>query len=481
MTTSLRRVLLAWLLGGSFAATILAGLIAYIYSLHTADEMFDRQLVHIASNLPLEIRPQPEPPDNGDPSDDVYIQIRDLKGRRIYPTRPSVPIPFYGATGYREFEFNDTTWRVYTQEQPERLVQVAQSEDLRRTLAAGLAVRTVLAFMVLLPLLAIVIWRVVDRTAASMAGLAGEVGRRSARALDPLPLDRIPGEMRPMVVALNDLLQRLDSAMTLQRNFIADAAHELRSPVTALKLQLQLQERARGGAAPDPALQKIRERVERIAHLVEQLLQLARAEPAGLQRPVDAVELGGLLHSIVGEFATQAESESVNLTWRAGDAPVVVPAQADSLRILFGNLIDNALRYCGSGGQVTARVGRVDGLACVEVEDDGPGIPPEEHERVFDRFHRLEGSGRIGSGLGLAIVRAIAQRHGARVSLHAGAAGKGLRVRVLFQPDELAAAPAVPAPLAGAAGRVDKMGTADTPGTSPAVAPKAPRRASSTV
>ena len=266
-----------------------------------------------------------------------------------------------------------------------------------------------------------------------MLEVARAMERRSAEALDPLPLDEIPGEVRPMVSALNDLLFRLDQALTLQRTFIADAAHELRSPVTALKLHLHLTERARTDEQREAAFAKVRERVDRMAHLVEQLLQLAREEPAGPEKPVTDVLLGAILQSVVGDFAPLAESEGTTLQCLAGDTRMLVPGQADSLRILFSNLVDNAIRYTGRHGTVCVRLSEEDGIPCVDVEDDGPGIPADQRERVFDRFHRVEGSTRVGSGLGLAIVRTIADRHGAQVSLHEGADGHGLRVRVSFE------------------------------------------------
>jgi len=438
---SMRRMLLIWLLGGILASTLVAGLIAYVYSLHSADEMFDRQLAHLAINLPVNILPQPEPPDNGDPSDDIFIQIRDLNGKPVYPIRPSVLIPIL-PRGFHMFEYNDMTWRVYTDVQHGRVVQVAQSEDVRRRLAAGLAFRITLPFLALLPLLAAIIWRAVDHSTDSMLGIARAVERRSAEALDPLPVERIPGEMQPMVSALNDLLARLDQALTAQRSFIADAAHELRSPVTALKLHLQLTERARDPAQRDAAFTKIRERVERIAHLVEQLLLLAREEPEGRAGSFAPVALGPLVQSIAGDYQSQADAAEVGLTCAEPAGEAVVTARADSLRVLFGNLIDNAVRYSPRGGHVVVRVLRDAGRPCVEVEDDGPGIPPAERERVFDRFHRLEGSNVIGSGLGLAIVRTIARRHGASVTLHDGAQGRGLLVRVRFDVGQAGRTPA---------------------------------------
>lgn len=439
---TIRRTLLMWLLGGMFISTLVASFASYIMSLNAADRMFDRHLAHIAANLPSRIASQPEPPDNGDPMDDIFLQVWNEEGKRTYPTIPSIPVPNVQATGYHDVVTADASWRVYTEHQEDRIVQVAQSNDTRRRLAAGIAVTTVLPFLALIPLLGLIIWHTVGKSAATMRNIAQAMERRSAEALDPLPMQQVPGEVRPMISALNDLLRRLDQSMTWQRTFVADAAHELRSPLTALKLHLQLTERAHTDSERSVAFSKVRERVDRMSRLIEQLLRLAREEPRVLSVPFAPVRLDLLLQSIVGDHVPMAENLGVTLhvetvasaledTGKAG-AGIEVMGQHDSLRVLFDNLIGNAILYTGTHGRVGVWFETNTSEVRIHIDDNGPGIPAAERERAFDRFHRIEGSGKIGSGLGLAIVRAIAERHHCLVSLHDGPGERGLRVSVTF-------------------------------------------------
>ena len=261
---------------------------------------------------------------------------------------------------------------------------------------------------------------------------------RSPESLDPVPGLAAPQEVEPLIAALNDLLGRMQAAQAMQRAFVADAAHELRSPLAALQLQLQLVERAESTEARVEAIAELKAGLERATHTVQQMLTLARLEPGAAERVRAPVSLADLTRGVVLEQAPLAEARGIDLGLVAADAAAVVAGDAEALRILLANLVGNALRYTPSGGQVDVACGMVDGQACLEVADSGPGIPPAERERVFDRFYRGvvsgEGGTRGGSGLGLSIVRAIVERHGAHVILDEAVLG-GLRVRVIFAAD----------------------------------------------
>jgi signal transduction histidine kinase len=240
----------------------------------------------------------------------------------------------------------------------------------------------------------------------------------------------------PLVGELNRLLARLAEAIDAQRAFVADAAHELRSPLTALRLQLQLLARAPDEAAREAARDKLGAAIERSMHLVEQLLTLARNEPEGARSQLQPSHLKPLA---LDEVARVGIADAHALAAARGtelslDAPhsVVVQGDSDALRILVRNLIDNAVRYTPANGSVRVHVAaETGGGARIEVDDSGAGIPPAERERAFDRFFRRDGSAEGGSGLGLAIVKAIADRHGATVALGESPLG-GLRVTVAF-------------------------------------------------
>jgi two-component system OmpR family sensor kinase len=322
-------------------------------------------------------------------------------------------------------------WRVYRIDAASQIVQVAQPMSLRRDRAAASAARVLVPVIVALPVLAVLIWLVVSRGLAPLTGLARSLAARGPRALAPLPEAGLPEEVRPLVGSLNDLLARLERALDRERAFIADAAHELRTPLAAVGLQLQVLERVSAGAEREQALERLKAGVQRAARLVGQLLDLARQDDAADRRTA-RVDLAAVAREVVLEQAQQAEARRIDLGLEGAAAEV--EGDAEGLRVALGNLVDNAIRHSPHGGRVDVRV-RTDGADVVaEVVDSGPGIPPAERERVFDRFHRGESAAGSGGGLGLAIVREIATRHGATVELADRADGTpGLCARLRFR------------------------------------------------
>ena len=257
------------------------------------------------------------------------------------------------------------------------------------------------------------------------------VATRSGEALEPLPGDRVPDEVKPLVAALNDLLVRLGGAIDVQRSFIADAAHELRTPLTAVQLQIQLAERARTDDERQAAFAQLKRGQARAAHLVQQLLTLARQEPGVAPQARSAVDLAQLVRLVVSEHAPLAADRNIDLGISHEDQARIF-GDVEALRVMLGNLIDNAIRYTPPGGTVDVAVRLGAGTAAVEILDTGPGIPEDDRERVFDRFYRREATEASGSGLGLAIVKNIADRHRATVRLQNREPGPGLRVSVDF-------------------------------------------------
>jgi signal transduction histidine kinase len=266
--------------------------------------------------------------------------------------------------------------------------------------------------------------------------VAGEVQRRDVHSLAPIAAARLPQEIAPLVHELNRLLMRLNAAFQTQRAFVADAAHELRSPLTALSLELQLLERAPDEAARREALANLKAAAARAIHLVEQLLTLARNEP---REPVGELRPLALEQPVaegIADAHALAASRQIELSLEAD--PATIRGDRGALRTLVRNLVDNAVRYTPEGGCVRVRTRAASGIAgreaaLLEVADSGPGIPPADRERAFDRFYRRAGSPEGGSGLGLAIVKAVADRHGAEVRLGDAPEG-GLLVTVVFPP-----------------------------------------------
>lgn len=433
---TIRSQLLLGLLGGTLACTLAAGGAIYVKVLEESNELFDYQLRQVAATLPLGQAAAPTRRQHGDPEEDVVIEVWDRSGRLKYISTESQTLPAARRPGYSKLAAGGDTWRVYLLERDGDRVQVAQAVSAREELAARLALRSLLPFLAMLPVLGLLIYAVVGRSLRPLGRLARALGRRSPRDLQPLGAADQPPELKPVVVALDDLLQRLDGALRSQRAFVADAAHELRSPLTALQLQLQLAERAQDDAQRRAAFAKLHARLDRATHLVRQLLTAARQEGAGEAQsdpaPVDLLELA---RACVGERYDQASANRIDLGVAEPEAPapVYVQGSADGLRILVGNLLDNALRYTPPGGRIDVTVARARGQVLLQVLDDGPGIPPADRERVFDRFYRAAGQAEWGSGLGLSIVRSIAEAHGATVKLDDAPSGPGLLVTVAFK------------------------------------------------
>ncbi|MCG6875031.1 MAG: sensor histidine kinase N-terminal domain-containing protein [Betaproteobacteria bacterium] len=433
--TSLRQRLLVALLGALLLVGVLASAATYLSARSEINSLLDEELRQVALSLRdhavLDLSRLTR--GGADSRQRVVVQIWDPTGVALYLSNTGQPLPLVRTPGFVTLNHDGRDWRVYTATMGLQTIQVGQPIALRRELATAVALRILIPVLAALPLFGLLIWLLVGRGLAPVARLARTIASRSATSLAPLPADRLPEEVAPLVASLNGLLARLEQSFGLQRRFAADAAHELRTPLTALGLQIQLLERAKTDEERESAVGRLREGVKRATRLVEQLLVMARLEPDAADQPAERVELGALAYSVTRDFAPLAEARSVALEVDADENVATLGAE-DALRILLSNLVDNAIRYTLPGGTIVVRVSMAAGDATLEVADDGPGIPESERARVFDRFYRVAGADQPGSGLGLAIVRQVADLHRARVELGAGLGGAGLSVRVRFPP-----------------------------------------------
>lgn len=430
--TSIRRVLLVGLLSGLLVAVLAAATVIYSNAREEANRLFDSQLQQVAESFPsYALSAAPAPPLSAFVAEGrLVIQVWS-RDPFASPFSSSVLAPPRQAeSGFMTVAAPGGNWRVYTRVGDFDVVQVAQPLSVRSDQAAAVALRTALPLLLLLPLLGVLVWVVVGWGLDPLRRLALEVSRRSPDALQPIGQRGLPEEVQPLIGSLNGLLGRLSHALEAQRAFVADAAHALRTPVTALQLQTQLLERAQSTQEREAATARLKDGLKRVTHLVEQLLMLARQDPAQQLRVAEEVSLDSLAGEVLGEQAVLAEAKSIDLGLARAE-PVKVSGDRESLRVLLSNLVDNAIRYTPAGGRVDVAVAIEDGQPVLIVEDNGPGIPTEERARVFDRFYRVEQAGS-GSGLGLAIVRNIAQRHGAQVELGSGSGGRGLKVSISF-------------------------------------------------
>jgi two-component system sensor histidine kinase TctE len=315
---------------------------------------------------------------------------------------------------------------------PAALVRVAETKEKRDELAREILLSELAPQLLLIVIAGVVVWYGVVRGLAPLQRLQRALSVRSHLDRSPLPDEGVPGEVRPLLVSINDLLARLDEALTLQARFIADAAHQLKTPIAALRAQLELARREPDPARMREAMEAAYPGLERLSRLASQLLSLARNEPeaASTVRLVP-LDLNALGLEVATQWVPEALKRGIDLGFEASTDPAMVRGDAGRLRELLDNLLDNAVRYSRDNGRITVRVVAAP-TATLEVSDDGPGIPPEERERVFERFHRLLGTHQDGSGLGLAIAREIAHIHGAEIALREDADGIGNTFSVAF-------------------------------------------------
>jgi two-component system OmpR family sensor kinase/two-component system sensor histidine kinase QseC len=430
LPTSIRvRLLLALLAMLAIVALVMGG-VTYRNVLVETETIFDYQLRQMA----LSLRDQGEiAPDQAaalnDEQLDLVVQIWSVDGRNIYATRAHTALPSRAMLGFADIEVEGQIWRTFSVATPARVIQVAQPRQIRRRLAADAAWHSVVPLLFLAPLLGLAGWWLSALTLAPLRRVAGQL-RERRKLLEPLPARGLPDEIEPLVSALNGLLQRLGETMDHQRAFVSDAAHELRSPLTALKLQLETLKRAGDETQRQQAMNVLATGIERAARIVEQLLVLARSEPGAPAAPLEPIDLVELVRQAIADTVPYALSRGSEFELKS-DGAVEVLGDKAALHLLVRNLVDNAVRHSPRGSRVDVGVHVEQQMPTLLIDDSGPGIPAEERDRVFDRFYRRADAEEAGSGLGLAIVRSVAMRHEADVSLEQSPLG-GLRVIVRF-------------------------------------------------
>lgn len=408
---------------------------------HEAAAVFDAHLVQAASLLiaqtSFELEDEDEMEDSHAPEIHPYArQVAFQLWRDGHLQLHSLNAPPSQLSRIEE-GFSDSTldgerWRVFSSWNSKRraLVQVGERHAARDALAGEIAGSLLRPLLIALPLLAALIWWAVGRSVAPLARTAAEVARRSPTHLEPLPAEGLPAEALPLVVRLNALLARLGESLEHERRFTADAAHELRTPLAGLRAQAQVAAAAGDERTRQQALAALVAASDRMARLIEQLLDLARVD-ATASTPLPKINLVAVVQETLAELAAPALVRQVDLEMDAPSA-LTVSGNAHWLEILLRNLVDNALRFSAAGDRVTVCVRAVTTGAEIEVADQGPGVPPEELSRLGERFHRfVDGvSEAHGCGLGLSIVRRIAALHGGTIRFAPGSDGRGLRATV---------------------------------------------------
>jgi two-component system OmpR family sensor kinase len=427
------RARLLWLLLAAIVLTALAqGFAAYGTARAEADQIFDYHMQQMALALRPGLTSRGGLPDAAEAENfDFVVQVWTADGLRVFQSAARAALPQRAVLGFSDVQAHGSTYRVFSLQTRTQVIQVAQDMAARREMARTLALRTVGPIVVLAPLLMLVAWAVVSSSLAPVQRLQRQVASRQAEDLGAVQEQDLPEEIRPLVDELNLLFARVRQAFEAQKSFVADAAHELRSPLAALKLQVQGLRRAPDAAARERAAQRLSAGIDRATRLVEQLLVLARHQAGSTAAPAQAVALAEVARLAVADAVPLAQARGIDLGVPRAE-PGEIEGHPEALRILMRNLLDNALKYAPAGGTVDLSVWREDGSMLLAVEDSGSGIPEEERERVLDRFHRVPGTEAPGSGLGLAIVKAIAELHGAALRLEHSERLGGLRVELRF-------------------------------------------------
>jgi two-component system sensor histidine kinase QseC len=438
---SLRRRLLFALLGSITLVWLATAVFSYFDARHELDELLDAHLAQSVALLlaqtghELEEIDTERMPQLHKRARSVAIQIWE-RGEALRLRSASAPAERLSGTdeGFSDALIAGKRWRVFSGWDGQRrfLVQVGERYAAREEIAANLARNLLLPLLFALPLLGLFVWFNVARALRPLSALGRQVAGRDPGNLLRLDAGEIPAEVMPLVDNLNRLFERVAELIASERRFTADAAHELRTPLAALKTQAQVARAAANAAERERALDQVIAGCDRAAHLMQQLLTLARLDPDEPGSRAEACDLQLLARSAVAELAPFALARTIEIDLAEG-APVQAAGHAGLIAVLLRNLIDNAIRYSPEGGSVHVRASGDDKSATLTVTDDGPGIPLEERRKVGQRFYRILGTEAFGSGLGLSIVKRIAELHGASVSLNAGPQGKGLSVSVAFR------------------------------------------------
>lgn len=436
------RVRLILLLGVAImAAAALQIASSFQAAMRQANRLFDYHMQQMALALqdsPFEQVEWENLRGSDDSGFEFVIQVWSDSGVRVYQSRSYRLLPEKAVLGYSTVTLENGDWRIYAVRTPKRVIQIAQQLKTRRDRALSLVWRSLWPVIPVFLLLFVAAWWVVSSALSPLNRIGHELANRNANSLAPISDAGVPREVSLLVTELNSLLVRMGQALQSQQHFVADAAHELRSPLTALRLQVQTLERAKDETARAQAIGRLLGGVDRGKRLVEQLLVLARQDPLAQAFEPGVLSLPACIEQAAGDITGFALSRQVEV--RCADLPPAeIMGDAESLRIMLRNLLDNAVRYSPEQGLVRIALA-VDGArATLTIEDSGSGIPAEGRSRVFDRFYRVPGTNPSGSGLGLSIVRAIADKHQAALELGDAALG-GLKVQVIF-PLRAAASP----------------------------------------
>jgi two-component system, OmpR family, sensor histidine kinase TctE len=449
---SLRSYLMQRLLISLYLLWVVSTVVGYFATINYANQPYDIVLLQRANEVAAELKLgsgherldiMPSLPDGSDLGmpDRVLYTVTDSEGRKLAGNGNTLrPLSYRRdregplfSNGEREGQKTRMVSLTFPSSRGILQLHVSETTQQRQALIRGILANIVIPQLLLTLIAVAVVWYGLKQGLRPLDRLRNDVLNRRRDDLSQLDGSKAPAEVRPLIDAVNDLLERLKQVMAAQQRFVADAAHQLRTPFAGLKTQSELALRTDDTERKQHALKHIHTSTQHGIRLVNQLLALARNEPGGQSTDsFSTLNLNHLAQECTVNWVQMALEKNIDLGYEGASVAVEVQGDANSLTEMLNNLIDNAIRYTPEGGHITVGVKLTRQGTELSVEDNGPGIEPQHRERVFERFYRILGSGQSGSGLGLSIVAEVAKRHGAELKLDTGSNGTGTRISLHF-------------------------------------------------
>jgi two-component system, OmpR family, sensor kinase len=440
MNNSIKRFLLIYITLSILVIYALISFASYWVSKEELDELYDANLQQVASAIAaqhLAIQDVTHLYRNNqvgsgakiEAEEEFYVRVLAKDGAVLYVSHPEAKVPLPKSLGLSTQRFQNKQWRFFVVKAKEETIQVAQSLRLRKNTIKETAYSLMTSQLLFIPILVLLIFYAIRKALSPLSALSKEIEQRDSADLNPFADSNVPAEVRPLVQSINLFMGKVSSMVDVLKRFTSDAAHELRTPITALKLQLTVLEQSKSKSERESAIQNLKSGINRSEQLVSQLLTLARLEPDNQSRQVQSLNMPELVKESFQELLPLAQEKSIDIGLTKVNHCEINAVQQE-IKILINNILDNAIRYTPNGGKIDVSVVNQAGHVVLEVKDSGPGIPQNDQERVFERFYRGENQHISGSGLGLAIVKEIATRHGATVEL--SNLNPGLCFKILF-------------------------------------------------
>jgi len=440
MNHSIKRFLLIYITLAILLIYCLISLASYWVSKEELDELYDANLEQVGSAIAaqhlaihdvthLYSNTQVGKGSTIQGEEEFYVRVLAKDGTVLYVSHPDIKVPLPSTLGFSTQKYLNKQWRFFAIKVNQETIQVAQSLRLRKNTIKETAISLMASQLLFIPFLVLLIFLAIRKALSPLSILSDEIQHRHSTDLKPFPDHQLPVEIKPLVQSLNIFMGKLSDMVGVLKRFTSDAAHELRTPITALKLQLSLLEQAKTKDEQELAIQSLKIGVGRTEQLISQLLTLARIEPNNRLREIKRLNLLQLVKESIEELLPLAHQKGIDLGLTNGEVAMIDGVQHE-IKVLINNVLDNAIRYTPNYGSVNISLSNDSEHAILEVNDTGPGIAIDDFERVFERFYRGENKDTCGSGLGLSIVREIALQHGAIIKL--SNLNHGLSFKVTF-------------------------------------------------